>query len=106
VRSARFPGIVFVTGPNGRRRARLIGGPDVWEVVLVARSYDWDAGPTATHLQVAPESVRLSLAYNRAYPDEIEAILQRLDAMDADPGQSYPTIAVIEMAPEPDAAAA
>jgi len=31
------PGVVFREGPSGRR-AVLIGGPDVWEVVRVVKS--------------------------------------------------------------------
>ena len=33
------PGIVFRAGPAGRRPG-LIGGPDVWEVIAVHRSFD------------------------------------------------------------------
>ena len=37
----RFPAIAFRDGVSGRR-ARLRGGPDVWEVVAVWRDYDPD----------------------------------------------------------------
>ncbi len=33
------PGVVFRSGPAGRRPG-LLGGPDVWEVVAVHRSFD------------------------------------------------------------------
>jgi hypothetical protein len=33
LRMEEFPGIVFRDGPTGRR-ASLLGGPDVWEVVV------------------------------------------------------------------------
>ena len=36
LRLERHPGIVFRTGPAGRR-AVTVGGPDVWEVVAAAR---------------------------------------------------------------------
>src|SRR3990172_11492171 len=39
------PRIVFRSGPAGRRPG-LVGGPDVWEVVAVSRSFD-DADRTA-----------------------------------------------------------
>jgi hypothetical protein len=32
LRMEEFPGVVFRSGPTGRR-ASLLGGPDVWEVV-------------------------------------------------------------------------
>lgn len=38
LRMVSHPGIVFRSGPAGRR-ARLIGGPDVWEVARVLRVY-------------------------------------------------------------------
>ena len=37
MRLDRHPGIIFRDGPAGRR-AVVIGGPDVWEVIAAARS--------------------------------------------------------------------
>src|SRR5258708_1732235 len=36
LKTRRFPGIVYRDGPTGRR-AGLVGGPDVWEVVRAVR---------------------------------------------------------------------
>ena len=44
------PGVLFRDGPSGRR-AVLIGGPDVWEVVRVALGY-WAAYPDEIEQQI------------------------------------------------------
>lgn len=72
LRSLRYPGIVFVQGPAGLR-AHLAGtGLDVWEVVMLARSY----GSVDRLLQDFPHlsrrAVETALAYARRYPEEIE----------------------------------
>jgi hypothetical protein len=80
VRAAEFPGITFRPGPAGRR-AGLLGGPDVWEVVRdlqAARA----AGREDTVAWVMRASglgeaqVRLAAAYHAAYPDEIDARIE------------------------------
>src|SRR5580704_12634931 len=37
LRMAEHPGIIFRSGPTGRRAA-LVGGPDVWEVIRAIKS--------------------------------------------------------------------
>ncbi len=37
LKTRRFPGIVYRDGPAGRR-ARLVGGPDVWELYRAPRT--------------------------------------------------------------------
>jgi hypothetical protein len=70
------PGIVFRPGPTGRRAA-LMRGPDVWEVVSLVRSLDasGDAAisETATWLGLDEPQVRAALGYYGAFPDEIDA---------------------------------
>ena len=77
VRSEELPGIVFRSGPAGRR-AGLIGGPDVWEVVrdVQAAEVAGLSDPvrhvvSATDLSEA--QVGLAVAYHASYPDEIDA---------------------------------
>jgi Ribbon-helix-helix protein, copG family len=96
LRSARFPGVVFVTGGSGRRKARLLNGMDVWEIVFTARRYENDADATASYLGVPVSDVRLALAYYAAYPAEIDAILRRLDEADADPLRLHPGVRLVE----------
>jgi hypothetical protein len=68
------PLITFRDGPTGRR-AGVIGGPDVWEIVM------WvdDLGPVddparelATDLAIPRTRIDAALAYNAAYPGEIK----------------------------------
>ena len=76
LRMAEHPGIVFKDGPSGRRAA-LVSGPDVWEVVLYLREVD-ERGDAA--LDAAAETFDLPLArlraalhYHAAHGDEIDA---------------------------------
>jgi hypothetical protein len=70
--------ITFRDGPTGRR-ARLIGGPDVWEVAM------WidDHGPVkdpANELAadgiVSRSQIDAVLAYRAAYPNEIQTRIE------------------------------
>ena len=77
MRTEELPGIVFRSGPAGRR-AGVLGGPDVWEIVrdLEAAEAAGHEDPVAHVLAVtdlAEEQVRLAAAYHRAHPDEIDA---------------------------------
>lgn len=76
VRSAELPGIVFRGGPAGRR-AGVVGGPDVWEIVrdfLSARAAG--ARDPVAHIvastDLGEEQVRVALAYHAAYRDEVD----------------------------------
>ena len=80
LRMEEHPGVLFRDGPSGRR-AVLIGGPDVWEVVRVVQSArrseaELDADSIvrlATEtLGLPPGRVRIALTYYAAYPDEID----------------------------------
>jgi hypothetical protein len=72
--------VLFRDGPSGRR-AVLIGGPDVWEVVRVVQSarsaepgLDGEAvlGLAVETMGLPPGKARVALGYWAAYPDEIE----------------------------------
>jgi hypothetical protein len=69
------PGIVFRSGPAGRRPG-LIGGPDVWEVVAVHRSFD-DVERTADWLEQTPSAIETALGYYRDHRDEIDGWISR-----------------------------
>jgi hypothetical protein len=77
------PGILFRDGPSGRR-ATVVGGPDVWEVVravLGARTAEPDLveGELLALLEdstgVSIRMIRTALDYWAAYPDEVDAFL-------------------------------
>jgi hypothetical protein len=83
LRMEAHPGIVFRPGPSGRRAA-LVRGPDVWEVIGLIRSLDArseDAvSEAAEWLGLTVAQVRTALAYYGEFPDDIE---REIDANEA-----------------------
>lgn len=88
LRAHEHPLITFKDGPAGRR-ARVVGGPDVWEVIGAVRSVR-EAEPELAGdevLAVVAETsgvhmpfLRASLAYWGDYPEEVDAFLDRARA--------------------------
>lgn len=70
------PLVRFADGPSGRR-ARLIGGPDVWELIGVAKDNDGDLTETSDYLQLPLGVVQAAAAYYAAYPEEIDGQIER-----------------------------
>ncbi len=75
INTRRFPGIVYRDGPTGRR-AGLVAGPDVWEII---RDVKATAGrgekrlrATAEGAGLAVSQVRLAVDFYAAHPDEID----------------------------------
>jgi hypothetical protein len=85
LRMHEHPLITFKDGPAGRR-ARVVGGPDVWEIVGAVRSIR-DSDPAITGdevLAIVAETsgvpmafVRAALAYWGDYPEEVDAFVDR-----------------------------
>ena len=85
LRAHEHPLITFKDGPAGRR-ARVVGGPDVWEIIGAVRSVR-EAEPELTGDEVlaavAETSgvpvpfLRAALAYWGDYPEEVNAFLDR-----------------------------
>ena len=76
LKTRRFPGVVYRDGPAGRR-ASLVGGPDVWEVV---RAVKGTAGKGEQRIRrVADERglavglVRLAVDFYAAFPAEVDS---------------------------------
>ena len=69
------PGILFRDGPSGRRAA-IVGGPDVWEVVagVTYSSARGDAAISAIagEMDLSTAQVKTALDYYGSYPDEID----------------------------------
>jgi hypothetical protein len=92
LRTAEHPLIVFRDGPAGRR-ARLVGGPDVWEVVQAVRSAR-AAEPSSTAdaivemvsetSGIATHLIRATIDYWSAYPDDVDAWLRLAEAESAE----------------------
>jgi hypothetical protein len=81
LRMHEHPLITFKDGPAGRR-ARLVGGPDVWEVIGAVRSVRKSDPALAGDevLEVVAETsgvpmpfLRAALAYWGDYPEEVDA---------------------------------
>ena len=88
LRMHEHPLIVFRDGPAGRR-ARLVGGPDVWEVIGAVRSVRaadaGQAGDDVLELVVQTAGVplplvRAAVGYWGDYPEEVDAFLDRARA--------------------------
>lgn len=86
------PGIVFRDGPAGRR-AVLIGGPDVWEVIKAVRAVrDTNrrlkgaavSAAVHEHTGVNPERIEAALAYYGEFADEIDERLAQDSALEAE----------------------
>lgn len=77
-RAETHPGIVFRSGPAGRR-AGLAGGPDVWEICWAARQRGGGkqvAERLAEDLSLTPDRVAVALRYAAEFPEEIEARIE------------------------------
>ncbi len=77
-RRDEHPFITFRDGPAGRR-AGLLGGPDVWEVVMSVEDLATEADPVAALVDASVltrPQVDAALRYRAAYPDEIAARIE------------------------------
>ena len=76
LRMEDHPGIVFRSGPTGRRAA-LAGGPDVWEVASLLRglrgSVERRTARAADQLGLTVAQVRAASRYYAEFSDEIDA---------------------------------
>lgn len=76
LRMQRFPGIIFIEGPAGRR-AHLAGtGLDVWEVIQLLTEYGAATKVREHFPRLSPMAMQIAEAYAKAYPDEIRAFLE------------------------------
>jgi hypothetical protein len=90
LRMQAHPMIVFRDGPVGRR-AKLVGGPDVWEVVRATQSArraepglsaDEVVALVAETSGVAVDLVRAGLGYWAEFPDEVDAFVAHAAAFE------------------------
>jgi hypothetical protein len=70
-----YPGIVFRSGPAGRRPG-LVSGPDIWEVVSVHRSFG-DVERTAGWLDQQTSAIETALRYYDAHRADIDEWIKR-----------------------------
>jgi hypothetical protein len=77
-RREEHPLITFRDGPTGRR-AKLLGGPDVWEVAMWVEDLAAEPDPVATLIQestLTRSQVDAALRYRNAHSDEIAARIE------------------------------
>lgn len=88
LRMMEHPGVIFRTGPTGRR-AGLATGPDVWEIVRAvrsARAAEPDLAErellalVAENTGVPVRLIRVATGYWASYPDEVDAEVAAADA--------------------------
>ena len=92
LRMDEHPGVIFRDGPTGRR-AVLIGGPDVREVIRAVRSAragepELDATALVALVEantgVPARLIDTAVRYWASYPDEIDAWVADVEAVEAD----------------------
>jgi len=72
-----YPGIVFRSGPAGRRPG-LMAGPDIWEVIAVYRGFG-DAERTADWLDQPLAAIETAVRYYEAHRSDIDDWIRRND---------------------------
>ena len=74
----KFTALEFRDGVSGGRMG-LRGGPDVWEVVMVARDYGGDVEALAAHFGglIATDALAQALKYAEHFPDEVESRIEQ-----------------------------
>jgi hypothetical protein len=91
LRTSEHPGIVFRPGPTGRR-AGLVAGPDVWEVVRAIRSArahephmveDNLLALVAENTGIPERFIRVAVGYWASYPDDVDAEVSAAEAAEA-----------------------
>jgi hypothetical protein len=92
LRMDEHPGVVFRDGRTGRR-AVLVGGPDVREVIRAVRSArssepDLEAGEVVALVEantgVAARLIDVAVRYWSSYPEEIDAWIAEVEAVEAE----------------------
>ena len=97
LRMDEHPGVMFREGPAGRR-ATLVSGPDVWQIVRAVRSAR-EAEPQLPDVQlldlvegntgVPVRLIRTALDYWSAYPDEVDAMIEDAEQRELDERRAH-----------------
>jgi uncharacterized protein (DUF433 family) len=83
LRMDEHPGIGFADGPAGRRAVLLGTGLDVWEIIGTIKQSQESQSAAAEYLELPPAQVRAAVRYYAAFPDEIDDVLARQEALAA-----------------------
>jgi len=80
LRMERYAGIVFQDGPTGRR-AVVLGGPDVWEIVSTvlqaSGNHDTMVATAAAWLGLSPSKIETAMTYYAEFHEEIDDRIER-----------------------------
>jgi len=83
LRMEQHPGIVFRSGPGGRR-AGLMGGPDVWEVVGALSGADGGEAESLAEIGertgLSTDQIGAALRYYADHTDEVAGWIRRVEA--------------------------
>jgi hypothetical protein len=82
LRRSEFAFIDFRDSPAGRQACIQGSSLAVWEIMLLARSYDGDLAAVAKHLRWPQTKVLSAVNYAEAFPNEIADALAENDAAD------------------------
>jgi hypothetical protein len=97
LRMAEHPGVIFRSGPTGRRAA-LAGGPDVWEVIRAVKSArtaepglnsDDLVSLVSDNTGIALRLVTSAVRYWAAYPGEVDAEIAAANAAEEAAEQAW-----------------
>jgi len=81
LRRQEFAFLDFRDSSAGRQACMQGSSLAVWEIVVLAHSYNNDAAAVAKHLRWPEMKVRAALNYAKAFPEEIEAAIADNDAI-------------------------
>lgn len=76
LREAEFAGIEYRDSPIGRQPCMKGSGLAVWEVVMIARHYDFNAERMAQDYPYPVENLRDALNFYEAYREEIDQAVE------------------------------
>ena len=94
---AEHPGVIFRSGPTGRRAA-LAAGPDVWEVIRAIRSAhaaepglnsDELVNLVSNNTGMALRLVNTAVRYWAAYPGEVDSEIAAAEAAEEAAEQAW-----------------
>jgi hypothetical protein len=75
LKTRRFPGIVYRDGPTGRRAA-MVGGPDIWEIVRALKQTpgkdERRVRALADELALSTAQIRLAIDFYGVNPAEVD----------------------------------
>ncbi len=82
LRRSEFAFIDFRDSPAGRQAGIQGSSLEVWEIALLARSYNGDLAAVAKHLRWPQTKIEAAVNYAEAFPSEIADALAENDATD------------------------